>query len=291
MATAYIADISEPEKKAQNFGLIGAAFGLGFIIGPVIGGLASHWGLRAPFLVAASLSFLNFLYGLIVLPESLPKGNRRKFKWKAANPVSSLVQLTKYPVVLSFVLPFFIIYLSGYAVQSTWAFFTIYRFNWDAETIGYSLAVVGLLVAVVQGGLVRLVVKRLGENKTVIFGMIMWAFGLFLFSFANKSWMMFVFLIPYCLGGVAGPTLQGIISNQVPADRQGELQGALTSIMSITAIVGPLLMTYIFSYFTDKTNGAMLFPGAAFFTGAIFMLISLFLTVKPLQKFTASKIS
>lgn len=282
VATAYIADISTPEKKAQNFGLVGAAFGLGFIIGPVIGGVASEWGVRVPFLVAAGLSLLNFLYGIFVLPESHKPENRRPFEWRKANPVGSLRLLQKYPLVLGFILSFVFIYIASHSVQSTWSFFTMYRFNWDESTVGYSLALVGVIVAIVQGGLIKYVVRAFGQKKTVLLGMGLWASGLFLFAYASQSWMMFAFIIPYCLGGVAGPTLQGIISNQVPPTEQGKLQGALTSLISLTSVVGPPAMTFIFYRFTGD-NAPVEFPGAAFFAGGILMTISLILVLKPLR--------
>lgn len=283
VAGAYIADISTPEKKAANFGLLGAAFGLGFIIGPVIGGVAAQWGVRVPFLVAAGLSLLNFLYGLFVLPESLKPEDKRSFNWRKANPFSSLLYFKKYPVVIGFMLSFFLIYVSGHAVQSTWTFFTMYAFNWNEAMVGYSLAVVGVIVAIVQGGLVKFVVKWLGDKKTIVVGVLLWASGMFLFAFATKSWMMFVFIVPYCLGGVAGPTIQGLISNQVPTNEQGKLQGALTSLISLTSIVGPPLMTFIFYFFT-KDETPIRFQGAAFFVGGILMIISLLLLLKPLKK-------
>ncbi|NEN24820.1 TCR/Tet family MFS transporter [Cryomorpha ignava] len=289
VATAYIADISTPEKKAQNFGLIGAAFGLGFIIGPVIGGVAAKWGVQVPFLVAAVLSLVNFIYGLIILPESLKPENRiSNFNWRKANPVGGLKNLRQFPAVMGFIIPFFLIYIAGYAVQSTWTFFTMYQFSWTETTVGLSLAAVGVVVAVVQGGLIRIVVRKLGETKTIILGMCFWTLGLFLFSVATEPWMMFAFIVPYCLGGVAGPTLQGIISNFVPNNMQGQLQGTLTSIMSLTAIIGPPVMTYIFYLFTGD-NAIIDFPGAPFAAGAIIMLLSIFMTAFQLKKMNADR--
>ncbi len=284
VATAYIADISTPEKRAQNFGLIGAAFGLGFIVGPVIGGIAGDaWGDRAPFLLAAGLSFLNFIYGYFVLPESHKEENRTPFEWRKANPIGSFKHLKKYPLILGFLISFVLIHIASHSVQSTWSFFTMYEFGWSKSYVGYSLALVGIIVAVVQGGLIKHVVRALGEKVTVIVGMSLWTLGLFLFAFASQSWMMFVFILPYCLGGVAGPTLQGIISNQVPATEQGKLQGALTSLMSLTAIVGPITMTTVFYRFTGD-NAPLEFPGAAFFAGGVLMILSLLLMLKPLRK-------
>jgi len=282
-ATAYIADISTPEKRAQNFGLIGAAFGLGFIIGPVIGGVCSKWGPSVPFLVAAALTLLNVLYGFFVLPESLLKENQRKFEWKRANPIGSLKHLKKYPIVSGLVASLVLIYIASHAVQSNWSYYTIFKFNWDAEMVGYSLAAVGVLVSLVQGLLIRIINPKLGVNKSIYMGIALYALGLVLFGIAWQSWMMFAFLIPYCLGGIAGPALQGLISNQVPATEQGELQGALTSLISLTSIVGPLIMTNLFAYATAK-NSLFYLPGAPFYLAAILMLFSGYLAARTLSK-------
>ncbi len=287
VATAYIADISTAEKKAQNFGLVGAAFGLGFIVGPVIGGIAAQWGVRAPFILAACLSFLNLIYGYFILPESLKPENRiEKINWRKANPAGSLQNMLKYPVVVSFLIPFFLIYIAGHAVQSTWTFYTMYRFEWDAKMVGYSLAVVGIVVALVQGGLVRIVVKHLGQVRTIFTGMLLWTSGMFLFSSAFSGTLMFIYILPYCLGGVAGPTIQGLISNVVPSNMQGQLQGTLTSIISLTSILGPPLMTWVFYIFTSTTT-PFDFPGAPFALGGIIMLTAMLLMVKPLKGYKA----
>lgn len=272
-ATAYIADISTHEDRAKNFGLIGAAFGLGFIIGPAIGGLLGEFGSRVPFLAAAGLTLINTLYGYFVLPESLPKENRRKFEWIRANPFGSLQHLSRFPAIWGLIISFVLVYIAAHSVQSTWSFFTIERFHWSEGMIGISLAAVGALVATVQGGLIRIVNPILGNERSVYIGLTLYAVGLFLFAFASQTWMMFVFLVPYCLGGIAGPALQAIISNHVPSNEQGELQGALTSLISVTTIIGPLVMTSLFSYFT-RPNTPVHFSGAAFLLGAILMLAS-----------------
>jgi DHA1 family tetracycline resistance protein-like MFS transporter len=272
-ASAYIADISTAENRAQNFGMIGAAFGLGFILGPLLGGLLGELGPRVPFLVAAGLALLNFAYGYFVLPESLDAGHRRSFEWKRANPLGSLLQLKKYPTVAGLVSSLTLVYLAAHAVQSNWSFFNMEKFHWSPKMIGISLGMVGLLVGVVQGGLIRFINPKLGNEKSIYIGLGLYAFGLLLFAFASQSWMMFVFLVPYCLGGIAGPALQAIISGHVPPNEQGELQGALTSVMSATAIIGPPVMTNLFAYFTAPA-APVYFPGAAFLLGAIFMLIS-----------------
>jgi DHA1 family tetracycline resistance protein-like MFS transporter len=166
-ATAYIADISTPEKRAQNFGLIGAAFGVGFIIGPTIGGICGAWGPRIPFFVAAVFSLLNFIYGYFVLPESLSEDNRRKFDWKRANPVGSLLNLRRYPVISGLVITFLLLCMAGKSVESTWTFYTMLKFNWSSVWVGISLSVVGILVAVVQGGLIRIIIPKLGQKNSV----------------------------------------------------------------------------------------------------------------------------
>lgn len=282
-ATAYIADISTPEKRTQNFGLIGAAFGLGFIIGPIIGGLSAKWGPSMPFLLAASLTLLNLIYGYFVLPESLLKENRRKFEWKRANPIGSLAHLKKYPVVSGLIASLVLIYIASHAVQSNWSYFTIYKFNWNEEMVGYSLAVVGVLISIVQGFLIRVINPKLGQNKSIYLGLLLYAIGLILFGLAWKDWMMFAFLIPYCLGGIAGPAIQGLISNQVPPTEQGELQGALTSLVSLTSIIGPLIMNNLFAYATGK-DSLFFLPGAPFFLAALLITISGILAIKTLSK-------
>ena len=272
-ASAYIADISTNENRTKNFGMIGAAFGLGFIIGPAIGGLLSGFGLRAPFIAAAILCLLNFLYGYFVLPESLSKDHRREFSWRRANPLGSLLHLKKYPAIGALVFSLTLVYLAAHAVQSNWSYFTMYRFNWSEKMVGASLSLVGLLVAIVQVGLLRVVNPRLGNDKSVYVGLGFYALGMLLFAFATQSWMMYAFLVPYCLGGIAGPALQAIISGHVPPNEQGELQGALTSLMSVTSIIGPLMMTNLFYIFT-KSNAPVYFPGISFLVGAVLMLAS-----------------
>ncbi|MBL7889633.1 MAG: TCR/Tet family MFS transporter [Bacteroidia bacterium] len=281
-ATAYIADISTPEKRAQNFGLVGAAFGIGFIIGPVVGGICSKWGTHVPFIVAACFSLVNFIYGYFILPESLKEENRRKFDWKRANPIGSLLHLKRYPMVIGLVTTLVFLYLAGKSVESTWTYYTILKFQWDETWVGYSLGVVGILVAIVQGGLIRTVIPKLGAKKSIFIGLSLMIVGLILFAFASKGWMMMSFLIPYCLGGIAGPALQGVISNEVPANEQGELQGALTSLMSLTSIVGPLIMNNLFSFCT-KPGTAFYFPGAPFALGALLLLIGTLLAIRSLK--------
>lgn len=273
-ASAYIADISTDENRAKNFGLIGAAFGLGFVVGPALGGLLAGLGIRAPFYAAAILCLLNCLYGYFVLPESLAKENRRKFEWKRANPFGSLQLLKRYPIIGGLSISFFLIYLAAQAVQSNWSFFTKYRFGWSEAMIGISLAVVGVLVGGVQAGLTRVINPKIGDEKSVYVGLGLYTLGLVLFAFASETWMMFAFLIPYCLGGICGPSLQSILAVHVPPNEQGELQGAMTSMMSLTTIIGPILMNNVFNYFTSD-KAPFKFPGAFFLLAAVFMLLSI----------------
>ncbi len=275
-ASAYIADISTDEDRAKNFGLIGAAFGVGFIIGPVIGGLLGAYGPRVPFYAAAVLCFINFIYGYFILPESLPQEKRRPFDWKRANPVGSFKFLRKHPQLSGLITALVLIYIGGHAVQSNWSYFTMYEFSWDEKMVGISLGVMGLVIGLVQGGLIRWTTPRLGDYNSVYVGLALYAFGMLLFAFATESWMMFAFLVPYCLGGICGPSLQSIITKAVPANSQGELQGALTSLMSGTSIIGPPLMTQLFYYFTHD-EAPMKFPGAPFFLAFILFVISIFL--------------
>lgn len=283
-ATAYIADISTDEtSKAKNFGLIGAAFGLGFVLGPALGALLATWGIRAPFYAAATLCLLNCLYGYFLLPESLSKENRRPFEWKRANPSGSLKFLTRHPEIGGLALAFFLIYLGSQAVQGNWNFFTIYRFNWSEKMVGISLAVVGVLVGAVQAGLTRVINPKIGNEKSIYLGLSLYALGLVLFAFATQGWMMFAFLIPYCLGGICGPSLQSVISGHVPPNQQGELQGALTSLMSLTTIVGPLIMNGTFAYFTSA-QAPFYFPGMHFLIGAVCMTLSVVIIYKVLTR-------
>lgn len=282
-AMAYVADISTAERKSQNFGMIGAAFGLGFIIGPLIGGISSQWGIRAPFIIAASLSFINMLYGFFILPESLGKKNRRSFELKRANPLGSILHAKSYPMIIGLFVSYMVLYLGGHAIHSTWNFYTMFKLDWDEKHVGYSLAFVGLLIAIIQGGLIRVIVPKIGQKRAVYLGLVFEIIGLVLIAFANSTFTILVFTIPYALGGIAAPSMQGIISNKVASNEQGELQGTLTSLVSITSIIGPLLMTGLFYKFSN-TSFKYYFPGAPFLLGALLILVSLLLAIKSFVK-------
>ncbi len=281
-AAAYIADISLPENRAKNFGMIGAAFGLGFIIGPLLGGLLSQYGERMPFYAAAALALLNWLYGFFVLPESLKKENRRAFNLKRANPVGALLHLKKFPSIAGLLLSVLLLNIAAHAVMSNWNYFTIHRFKWDEKMVGISLAVVGVLVALVQGGLTRIINPKIGNEKSLYVGLLLYTAGQLLFGMANQSWLMFIFLVPYCLGGIAQPAIQAVMAGKVPPNAQGELQGALTSLMSLASIIGPLVMNNLFFYFTHSAAPVQL-PGAPFFLGALLIALSTVIAYRTLH--------
>jgi len=241
-----------------------------------MGGLLGQYSLKLPFLVAAGLTFLNWIYGYLVLPESLPVESRRHFDIKRANPVGSLLLLRKYPLVSGMVGSLICVMIAGFATQSTWVYFTMEAFHWNESMVGFSLGVVGLLMAVVQGGLVRVINPRLGQIRSIYTGLVLYGVGFLLIAFAQQGWMLFLIMIPFSMGGIADPAAQSIISNEVPANEQGELQGALTCLRSITSIIGPVLMTTLFSHYTSK-GASVYFPGAPFMMAAMLIILSIVL--------------
>jgi len=276
-AGAYIADVSPPEKRAANFGLIGVAFGLGFIIGPALGGLLGQSNLRLPFMVCAGLTLCNFLFGLLVMPESLRPENRRAVNWAQANPVGALRAVWRYRSVAA-VLPVFVAaQLAQQGLQSVWVPYTTYRFNWSVTDVGISLAVVGLLFALSQGALVRPCVARFGELRTLMVSLVVAVIGMLLFGLASQGWMMYAFTALYCLGlGLLNPSAQGLMSRSVPANEQGLLQGAMASVMTGTAIIAPLTANGLFAVFISPQTPVIV-PGAPFFLGSVLCLVALVL--------------
>ena len=282
-ATAYIVDVSPPEKRAQNFGLLGVAFGIGFIVGPAIGGLLGNVGLHIPFLVVAGITLLNVLYGYFVLPESLKPENRRPFSWARANPVGSLIGLGRYPIALALASTIVLTSLAQNALQSTWVLYTGYRFNWGTTEVGISLAVVGLTAGLVQGGLIGQIVPRLGERRSLLLGLAISALSFTFYGLASAGWMMYAITMISSIGGIAGPSAQSIMTQSVKANEQGAVQGALTSLNALTGVVGPLLATNVFRFFISESAPIKL-PGAPFFLGTLFILIGILLAVNTFRR-------
>lgn len=271
-AAAYISDISTPEKRGQYFGIMSAVAGIGMIIGPLIGGFLGQYGERIPFYAAAGLSLLNLVYGFFVLPESLSESNRRPFTWKTANPIGVMKSMNKEILAPAFIVAFILIALAGHSVQSSWSVYVMDKFNWKEDMIGYSMGFLGLLMVIFQGGLIGLFINRLGQKRSVIIFLAFFCLSMLLFGIANKGWMMFVVIAIYALGGMASPILQAMISSKVPDNQQGLLQGGLTSILSLTSIFGPLLMTWVFAYFTSPRS-LITYSGAPFILGAVLAVI------------------
>jgi DHA1 family tetracycline resistance protein-like MFS transporter len=283
-ANAYIADVSPPEKRAANFGLVGAAFGLGFIAGPALGGwIGDQFGLRAPFFVTAGLTLLNWFYGLLVLPESLPRDQRRAFDWKRANPVGSFVALRRHPELLGLTETCFLISLAHQVFPSTWVLYTSYRFDWTPRQVGLSLAAVGVMAAIVQGGLARKMIPKLGERRSIIIGLTNATVFFTAYGLATRGWMIYVLIVIGSFGGIAMPALQGLVSRCVPLNEQGAVQGALSSLASLAGILGPVLATGLFGFFISPHAPAHV-PGAAFFCGSLLMLIALQLALRSFRK-------
>ncbi|WP_259069469.1 TCR/Tet family MFS transporter [Mucilaginibacter sp. X4EP1] len=283
-ATAYIADVSTGDKRAANFGLVGAASAVGLIFGIALGAYLSAINLRLPFIAAGAFAFSNGLYGLFVLPESLTPEHRRKFEWKRANPFLSLLRIyQKQPALASLLGATAIVYIAQKAVEYLLSFFVYEKFNWTPASVGTLGIFVGLVLVGIQGGLIRYTVPKFGQQKNIIAGLIFYAIGLTLIAFASQGWMLYLFMIPYCLGGLSGPALQGIASAKVAKNEQGELQGAFAILNSISLIIGPLLFSYVFFFFTKKTS-SVYFPGAPYLLGAILMLISTVITVRSFKK-------
>ena len=261
--------------------IISASVGCYFVFKTTLVLSSERAGFFAAVLYQAGV-YTGFIAGFFILPESLSLDKRRKFEWKKANPLGSLLHLKKYPAVAGLVLSLTLIYMAIHAVQSTWSYYTMKKFDWNPAMIGYSLAFVGLMIAFVQGFLIRIAIPKLGQTRSLFIGLMLYTIGMFLFSLAASTWMMFAFSAIYCLGGISGPALQGIISGHVPANEQGQLQGALTSLMSATSIVGPPLMTGLFAFFS-KDGTPYFFPGAPFLAGALLFLITTILTYNSLQ--------
>jgi DHA1 family tetracycline resistance protein-like MFS transporter len=278
-AMAYIADVSAPEKRAEGFGMMGAAFGLGFIIGPALGGVLGELGPRAPFFAAAALGALNFAYGFFVLPESLAPERRRRFEWKRANPFGTLASLRRYPSVIAIAGGVFLWQLGHQVYPSTWSFYAKIRFDWSEAAIGASLAFVGVLMAFTQGFLTGKIVPRIGEHRAIIVGVASGMTSFIILAFATQSWVAYAAMAAGMLQGLAYPSMNAIMSKQVAADSQGELMGGVASMMSLSTILGPLLMTQTLGRFSAP-DAPIYFPGAAFLLAAVLAGLSLLVVLR-----------
>src|ERR1700744_5999329 len=283
-ATAYIADISTGNKRAANFGLVGAASAIGLIFGIALGAYLFAINIRLPFMAAAAFGFGNALYGLFVLPESLSKEHRRKFEWSRANPLLSLARIyKKHPTLAALLSATCIVYIAQKAVEYLLSTFIYEKFDWTPASVGTLGLFVGLVLFGIQAGLIRYTVPKFGQKKNIIAGLIFYAVGLALIAIAGKGWMLYFCMIPYCLGGLSGPALQSIASEEVAKNEQGELQGAFAILNRISLIIGPLVFSYVFFFFTKK-GSADYFPGAPSLLGAIMMLVSTFIAIRSFKK-------
>jgi DHA1 family tetracycline resistance protein-like MFS transporter len=273
-AYAYVADVSPPDKRAQNFGLIAAMFGVGFIAGPAIGGLLGGLGPRAPFFAAAALSLLNFIYGVFVLPESLPRERRRAFEWKRANPLGTLMQMRKRPAVLGLLGALFLWMVAHQVMPAVWSYYTKFRYGWNEAMIGVSLAIAGAVMALSQAVLVRPLVKQLGERRAALLSISIATVGYLGFASATRGWMIFAWQTTWLFSATVMPTTQGLMSHRVEPNAQGELQGAVASLFSLSSIVGPPLLSHLFGYFTSPAAPIQV-PGAAFFASAVLAVLTL----------------
>jgi DHA1 family tetracycline resistance protein-like MFS transporter len=274
---AYIADVTPPEKRAQGFGLVGAAFGFGFAIGPAIGGYLGGINLKLPFFVAAGCVGVNWLYGAFILPESLPPESRRPFSWKRSNPVGSLLALRRFRGVVDLALMYFIFMFGNAILQSVWALYTAYRYRWSPSQVGYSLALVGVMAIIVQGGLVRRIIAWTGERKGLVIGLVICAFVMSAYGTATQGWMIYALILVGAWGGIAGPSAQALITKHVPANEQGALQGSLSGLVSLATIFAPLLATWSFGLGIPRV------PGIAFYEASALIVVSLALAFRSFQ--------
>jgi len=282
-AYAYVADITAPARRAQNFGLMGAAFGVGFIVGPAIGGLLGGLGPRAPFFTAGAIALANTAFGYFALPESLPRESRRPFHWERANPLGTLLQILKFPLVSWLLGALFLWQLAHQVLPSTWAFYTISKFHWSSAEVGYSLAFVGLVMAVAQGVLTRVLIPWIGgERRAAAAGMAAALLAYLGYAFANHGWMMYVVALTTFLFALTYPSMNALASAQIPANAQGELQGAVAGLYSLSSIIGPPLMTQVFGHFSARSAGVY-FPGAAFLTAALLTVGSALLFARAMR--------
>jgi DHA1 family tetracycline resistance protein-like MFS transporter len=281
IANAFIADTFPAEQRAKNFALIGAAFGLGFILGPMIGGLLGEYGPRVPFLAAAGLTFLNVAYGWFVLPESLKPENRRKFELARANPAGAFNQLWRHPVVFGLAFAYFLYMLGHHALPTIWSYFAMEKFDWSPSQIGFSLGVVGVRMIFVQVVAIRWMLERHGPERTACVRLVLTAVSFLGYAFSPYGWMMYVAIMVGAFQGFVGPSIQGLMTSRVPANAQGELQGAIGSLSSLVSILSPPFMAQLFGWFTSA-DAPVYFPGAPFLAAAVLTLLGLGMLVATL---------
>jgi len=285
-AAAYIADVSPPEKRAQNFGLIGAAFGIGFVVGPALGGVVGEYGVRLPFFAAAALAAINALYGLLVLKESHLHENRRTFEIWRSNPLGALLVLRRFPIILPLCVVLVLMRIAHDANPVVFSYYTMEKFGWGPKEVGWSLVAVGIIITIGYGTLPRLVPK-IGERNAVFIGLMGGALSFTGYAFSTVGWMVFVFMVPFGLMSLAMPAVNAIMSKEVGPKEQGELQGALTSLGGLTSVVSPLFLGNLFAYFSSR-NAPVYFPGAAFLASALCLVLAAFLftLIKPVTRAT-----
>jgi MFS transporter, DHA1 family, tetracycline resistance protein len=283
-AGAYVGDISDDTNRAKNFGLIGAAWGSGFTLGPVIGGfVAEHIDLRAPFFVAAALAIANVAFGLFALPESLPPERRRKFEWARANPFGAFKSLTHLPMVAGLLFAVFLYQVAHDSLPAVWMFYTQLKFGWGPSEMGWSLTFVGIMTVIVMGGLTGVVVPRLGERRAIVAGFLLMTLGFLGYALVPQGWMIYPAIVLGSLGGIANPAVQSVMSKQAGPSSQGELQGAVASLASIAAIISPLFMTQLFSYFSAPAAPVVL-PGAPYLVSAVLVFWCVLIALKTVKR-------
>lgn len=283
VAAASIADISTDEDRTKNFGYINAAYSSGLIIGPVMGGLLGQFGTHIPFIAAAILSFANLIFGYFLFPDTLEKSKRRRFELKRANPFGAFRHLSKFPTIFALIVAMFFVAIAGHSMPSVWAYFTIEKFDWSVELIGYSLAFLGLLSILVQSWLVGILARSFGDDKMTIFGLLFSITGYLLIAFSNVEWLLFPAMVINVVGSVQRTGFQSIVSSKVPKSEQGELQGSLSSLQGLATIIAPPLLTMVFTHYTKDVNSVKYFPGAPYLIAALLTVVSLFIMLRKIR--------
>jgi DHA1 family tetracycline resistance protein-like MFS transporter len=276
---AYVADVTPPEKRAHGFGVLGAAFGIGFVLGPALGGFLGEANLRLPFFVAAGAVALNWAYGAWVLPESLPLDKRRPFNWRRANPVGGLINLRRFPGIFGLAGVYFLSVFGTMMLHSTWVLYTGYRYGWTPRQVGVSLMIVGLSAIVVQGKLVGVLLPRIGEKRGLLVGLSITVIVMVLYGLSTKGWMIYPLICIGALGGLSGPSVQTLITRRVPADEQGTVQGALASLASLATVFAPPIAAWSFAAFIGP-KAIIELPGIVLFEAAAVVLSALMLAVR-----------